>query len=110
MSFVAAMLLSGCARDPADELTYRRVSMAIVARVDLDHDGRVSRDEYAKLAFPDEPMDLWDKNHDGVLDAAEVEDAFLHADPTRLQVEGRRAVYKKYGWPFGEPGSREGAQ
>jgi len=108
MAFVAAMLLGGCAREPAAELRYPRVTMAIVARVDLDHDGRVSKDEYTKLAFPDEPMDPWDDNHDDSLDAAEIENAFVRADPARLQLEGRRAVYEKYGWPFGEPKSRDG--
>jgi hypothetical protein len=103
MTLLAAMLLGGCVRDPTEGLRYPRITMAILARVDLDHDGHVSQEEYDKLAFPDEPMDPWDKNHDGELDAAEIEDAFLHADPARLQVEGRRAVYKKYGWPFGEP-------
>ena len=108
MPFVLAMLLGGCARDPAEELRYPRVTTAIVARVDLDHDGRVSKEEYGQLAFPDEPMDPWDKNQDGALDAVEIEDAFVRADPVRMQNEGRRALYEKYGWPFGEPGAVEG--
>ena len=103
MTLIAAMLLAGCVRDPTERLRYPRITMAILARVDLNHDGHVSKDEYDKLAFPDEPMDPWDKNHDGALDAAEIEDAFLHADPARLQLEGRRTVYQKYGYPFGEP-------
>ena len=104
-----AMLLAGCARDPSEELRYPRITKAILAHVDLDHDGRLTKDEYTKLAFPDEPMDPWDKDHDDSLDAAEIEDAFVRADPARLQVEGRRAVYEKYGWPFGEPTLREDA-
>jgi len=103
------MLLGGCARDTAEDLRYPRITQAIVARVDLDHDGRVSKDEYAQLAFPDEPMDPWDGNHDDALDAGEIEDAFVRADPARLQVEGRRAVYEKYGYPFGEPALHDGA-
>jgi hypothetical protein len=106
---LSLVVLLGCARDPVEELRYPRITRAIVARVDLDHDGRVSKDEYTELAFADEPMDPWDKNHDDALDAAEIEVAFLRADPARLQVEGRRAVYEKYGWPFGEPTLREGA-
>jgi hypothetical protein len=106
---LSLFVLLGCARDPAVELRYPRITRAIVARVDLDHDGRVSKDEYTKLAFPDEPMDPLDKNNDKALDAAEIELAFLRADPARLQVEGRRSVYEKYGWPFGEPTLREGA-
>jgi len=103
MSLVLAMLLGGCARDPGAQLRYPRITNAILARVDLDHDGRVSQDEYTKLAFPDEPMDPWDADHDAALDPVEIETAFLAADPTRLQLEGRQAVYKKYGYPFGEP-------
>ena len=108
MHLALVMLLAGCSRDPSEGLRYPRITKAILARVDLDHDGRVTQGEYTKLAFPDEPMDPWDKDHDDSLDAAEIEDAFVRADPARLQVEGRRAVYEKYGWPFGEPTLREG--
>ena len=102
------MLLASCARDPAQGLRYPRITMAILARVDLDHDGRVSKEEYTQLAFPDEPMDPWDTNQDGALEAREIEAAFLRADTARLQGEGRRAVYEKYGYPFGDdPASRE---
>ncbi len=80
---------------------YPKIATAILARTDLDHDGVVSKGEYAELAFPDEPMARWDRDTDGSLDLGEIEDAFLHADPARLQVEGRRAVYEKYGYPFG---------
>src|SRR5262245_39434640 len=100
MHVALVVLLAGCVRDPSEGLRYPRITKAILARVDLNHDGHVSRDEYTKLAFPDEPMDPWDKDHDDALDAAEIEDAFVRADPARLQVEGRRAVYEKYGFPF----------
>ena len=102
------MLLAACADDPAANLRYPRITMAILARVDLDRDGRVSKEEYAQLAFPDEPMDPWDTNKDDTLDAREIEAAFLKADPARLQAEGRRVVYEKHGYPFGEPAAREG--
>lgn len=108
LSFLATMVLWGCARDPAADLHYPRIAMAILARVDLDHDGRVSKEEYAQLAFPDEPMDPWDTNEDDALDAREIEAAFLEADTARIQGEGKRAVYEKYGYPFGgDPASRE---
>jgi hypothetical protein len=96
------MLLAACARDPAAELTYPKITMAIFARVDLDHDGRISEAEYTMLAFPDERMHPWDADGDGALDARELELAFLRADPARLQAAGRRAVYEKYGYPFGD--------
>lgn len=102
------ILLAACARDPAADLRYPRIAMALFARVDLDHDGRVSMEEYAQLAFPDEPMDPWDANEDGALDAREIEAAFLEADAARIQGEGKRAVYEKYGYPFGaDPAPRE---
>jgi hypothetical protein len=99
----AAILLGACAHEAEVELRFPRVTMAIIERVDLDDDGSVSKAEYAQLAFPDEPMDPWDADHDEALDAAEIEQAFLRADPTWIQLEGRRAVYQKYGYPFGEP-------
>jgi hypothetical protein len=107
-AILVAAFLAGCEREAPSEPRYPRITRAIVARVDLDQDGRVSKDEYAQLAFADEPMDPWDADHDEALDPREIETAFLRADPTRLQVEGRRAVYEKYGWPFGEPTLREG--
>ena len=102
------MLLASCARDAGEGLRYPRITMAILARVDLDRDGRVSKEEYTQHAFPDEPKHPWDTNEYGAHDARENEAAFLRADTTRLQGEGRRAVYEKYGYPFGDdPASRE---
>jgi hypothetical protein len=97
------ILLGACStRDPSAGLKYPRVTLAIMARVDLDHDGRITQAEWTQLAFPDETMDRWDADKDGALDPREVEDAFRHADPARIQSEGRRVVYEKYGNPFGE--------
>jgi hypothetical protein len=104
MSAVAFVLALGACqtRDPNEGLVYPKVTMAIVSRVDLDRDRRVSPDEYAEVAFPDEPMDRWDRDKDGFLDPSEVEDAFRRADPVRIQSEGRRTIYQKLGNPFGE--------
>jgi hypothetical protein len=104
MSAGAFLLLLGSCRTqhPAEELRYSKVTMAIVARVDLDHDGRVSSDEYTQLAFPDEPMDRWDTDRDGSLDPKEIEATFLDADPVHTQAEGRHVLFEKYGDMFGQ--------
>jgi hypothetical protein len=110
MSVGAVVLFfAGCGtRDPSEDLRYPKVTMAIVARADVDHDRRISEEEYYQVAFPDEPMDRWDRDQDGSLDPSEVEDAFRHADPTRIQAEGRREVYQRFGNPFGEAVESDG--
>ena len=57
MSGAVLFVLGACQlRDPDEALVYPKVTKAIVARVDLDKDGEISKDEYAQVAFPDEPL------------------------------------------------------
>ena len=79
---LAFAMLAGCTTAP--KLAHPDVVAAILARVDADHDGRVSAAEYEPLAMTDEPLATYDLDADGVLDAIEVEKMFLGASPTAL--------------------------
>ena len=69
----------------------------------------ISSEEFTALSLPRQGFAPHDTDHDGQLDAVELERAFLSTSPTDFQDEGRRAVHHKYGHPFGGgPGGRKG--
>ncbi|HCH61516.1 MAG TPA: hypothetical protein DFR83_01845, partial [Deltaproteobacteria bacterium] len=84
-------------------LEHPEVATRILAETDQDGDDAISPEEYATLALPRQGFAPLDTNHDRRLDAAELEKAFLTSSPTDFQDEGRRAVHRKYGHPFGGP-------
>ena len=88
-------------------LEHPEVATRILQAADLDADGTVSPEEFSALSLPRQGFAPYDRNHDRRLDAAELEQAFLSSSPTDFQDEGRRAVHRKYGHPFGRPGEGE---
>jgi hypothetical protein len=90
----------GCGRAP----DHPEVVAAILVQADQNGDGSIDPDEFSALSLPRQGFAPYDTNHDRRLDAAELEDAFLSASPADFQDEGRRAVHRKYGHPFGQPG------
>lgn len=57
------------------------VFAAIVNRVDTDHDGRISRDEWKRYGGTEAVFAAYDFNGDGFLDVAEFEASFFGTDP-----------------------------
>lgn len=87
-------------RAPAADapLQYPAITATILARVDRDHDGVVSMEEYSTTAMDDEPITLFDRNGDHRLSPKELEDMFLHAKPVDLRgARGRKAVAMRGG-------------
>ncbi len=84
----------------APQTEHPLVGMQILARADLNHNGSVDQAEYAQLALPGEGFAPLDQNNDGLLDAAELEAAFLTTNPADVQDIGRQLVHQKYGFPF----------
>ena len=99
-------MLAACG--PAPE--HPKVAAKILAAADEDGDGSVSPEEFAELSLPRQGFAPLDTNQDRRLDAAELERAFLTVSPTDFQDEGRRAVHRKYGHPFGGPVDGEGGR
>ena len=87
-------------------LEHPAVAQALLQRADLDGSGDVDPDEFRQVSLPRQGFAPYDTNHDRVLDAAELERAFLDTNPADFQDEGRRAVHDKYGHPFGRPGGK----
>ena len=96
------LLLAGC----SPRLQHPEVANVLMARADLNGDGAVDPDEFRQLALPRQGFAPYDTNQDRLLDAAELERAFLETNPADFQDEGRRAVHEKYGHPFGRPGGQ----
>lgn len=57
---------------------------AVIAHVDLDGDGALSRAEYDAVAPAQMPFDAYDLDHDGLLCAREVLEMTLATDPLWL--------------------------
>lgn len=96
------LALVGC----GPRLDHPEVARVLMERADLDGSGGVDPDEFRRLALPRQGFAPYDTNHDRLLDAAELERAFLDTNPADFQDEGRRAVHEKYGHPFGQPGGQ----
>ena len=60
------------------------VMRSVMARVDDDHDGRVSRQEWRRYGGADNLFDQYDTSHDGYLDLGEFRSMFSVTDPLRL--------------------------
>lgn len=60
------------------------VFAAIVNRVDTDHDGRISREEWKRYGGNDAVFNAYDFNGDGFLDVSEFQASFYGTDPKPL--------------------------
>jgi len=83
-----------------------RVAEILLQQADLDGSGAVEPAEFSQLAFPSEGFAPYDLDSNGLLDAYELERAFLSTSPSDFQDEGRMEVHRKYGHPFGRPGGQ----
>ena len=66
-------------------LQYPEVTTAMMARLDPDRDGFITQEEYAQLAFDDEPIENYDTNGDGKLNSVEMEQLLLSVDPATMR-------------------------
>ena len=64
--------------------TQDEVLRAVMARVDGDHDGRISREEWLRHGGEEGLFTQHDTNHDGFLDLDEFRTMFLTTDPVWL--------------------------
>lgn len=62
---------------PDEDGVYRE----LMARIDTDHDGRISRQEWEANGGRKSVFDAYDFNHDGFLDLAEFKAMFVEVDP-----------------------------
>ncbi len=99
------VLVGACGPRPE----HPEVARQLLRAADQNGDGAISSEEFTALSLPRQGFAPHDTDHDGQLDAVELERAFLSTSPTDFQDEGRRAVHHKYGHPFGGgPGGRKG--
>lgn len=88
----------------APPLRYPDLTAAILARVDLDHDGRVDAEEYARVGLEDDPLSRYDADGDGALSPYELESSILTANPATLagaRIEGIQGPLRPGGGPPG---------
>lgn len=64
--------------------TQDEVLAAVIARVDEDHDGRISRDEWRRYGGEADLFARYDADRNGFLDVAEFRAMFFETDPIRL--------------------------
>lgn len=76
------------ARRATAPVRYPEITAVIMARVDVDQDGRVDAAEFRAASMPAEPLAPCDLDADGSLTAAEVEAVFLEATTTRPPLGG----------------------
>ena len=100
--FAVAVGAAGCGPTPE----HPEVAEQLLRRADLDGSGAVDAAEFASLALPDQGFAPFDLDHDGQLDATELERAFLDDNPASFQERGRQGVHRRFGHPFERPGGQ----
>lgn len=89
MGFAAGMLaLAACDRPPvevevaaADAVPELDTASRLIAVLESDGDGRLSREEFLGIAHPCRRFDLYDGDGDGFLDPAEVRQSLWDVSP-----------------------------
>jgi hypothetical protein len=100
MPFVLAMLLGGCAATPRSSSATRASRWRSSPRVDLDHDGRVSKEEYAQLAFPTSRWIRGTRTTTTALDPWRSRTRSCAPIRCGSRIEGRRACTRSLGEPI----------
>jgi hypothetical protein len=99
-------LVSACDSSPASPWTSARALAPALDRIDTNHDGKVTEDEYAARAILDPAFAAVDTNADGVLSLGELEALTLGQDPLAYGVAAKSAEQGQYSGGSAGPTSR----
>ncbi len=100
------LLASGCETSPASPWTSARALAPALTRIDANHDGKVTEDEYAARAILEPTFSMVDTNRDGVLSLGELEALTLGQEPLAYGVAAKTAEQGKYGSGSAGPTNR----
>ncbi len=68
---------------------YPAQTAAMMTRLDASGDGRIDAAEYARLGQPGVPLQVFDADDSGGLDAVELERLLLRVDPVWIAAQAR---------------------
>jgi len=91
------VILWACAGppEPAAPQAALDFAAAVIAEADTDGDGALSREEYAAVSMPDDPLKSYDLDDNRQLSVEELATMLLEADPARQQEARRRGGRNK---------------
>ena len=92
----AGLTLSACETKPATPWTSARALAPALDRIDTNHDGKVTVDEYAARAILDPAFAAIDSNADGVLSLGELEALTMGQDPLAYGLAAKSAEQAQY--------------